>query len=308
MIAIYRYGALGDIAASLPVVKAMKGGVKFVGSKVAKELMEDEGVEVEVLKNKNLSTLLKTALKLKKEGIEELIDLQNNDRSKLFRLFFKTYTNQKVSKTQNATAIFYEIAKKSGKVKELDTSFSPKPKEYIVLNSGSSAKWRSKRLPFHKWREFSKILYERFELPFILTGDKTEVEYVNEVAKHLVGKVEVVAGKTSIKELKALLNTAFLTVSTDSAPMHISAVLKTPTIGIFGATNWVISAPFGAWSVALFDKNLSLPQKNNIEVKNYYEGVDLNEGLKKLEPFLMMVEHTGIEPVTSTLPAWRSPS
>jgi ADP-heptose:LPS heptosyltransferase len=145
-------------------------------------------------------------------------------------------------------------------------------------------------LPLRKWREFSEVLYERFGLPFLLTGDKSEVEYVSEVAKAVVGKKEVIAGKTSISELKRVLKDAYLVVSTDSAPMHIAAVQKTPTIGIFGATNWIVSAPFGPWSVALYDRTLFKDgkpfAKNRLEVGNYYDNIDINEALERLKLYL----------------------
>ncbi len=287
MIGVYRYSALGDIAAALPVIRALQEPV-VITSKVGAELLEDEDIAIQVLESKGLGTLLKTALRLKREGIKELIDLQNNDRSRFFRLFFRSFTNEGVDRFQSATLIFYSIAKKSGVVGELDTHFQPKPKEYIVLNTGSSFKWRSKRLPAHKWQEFSQVLYERFGLPFVLTGDRSEREYVEAIAKKLVGKVEVVAGKTSIQELKRLLGGAYLCVSTDSAPMHIAAAQKTPTIGLFGATNWVVSAPFGPWSVALYDKERFQrpPTKNLIEMGDYYEGIKIEEGLEALRDYL----------------------
>ncbi|MRI58351.1 MAG: hypothetical protein C6H99_02475 [Epsilonproteobacteria bacterium] len=287
MIGVYRYSALGDIAAALPVIRALTEPV-VVTSGLGAQLLADESVEVVELGSKGVGELLKNALILRRRGIKRLIDLQNNDRSRLLRLFFEAFTNKGVSFDQSVTHIFYDIAKKSGEIGELDTDFTPKPKEYIVLNMGSSPKWLSKRLPEHKWREFSEVLHERFGLPFVLTGDRSEREYVEHVAKKLVGRVEIAAGKTSIQELKSLLSGAFLCVSTDSAPMHIAAAQKTPTIGLFGATNWIVSAPFGPWSVALHDKNNPLPTKNRLEIGDYYEGIDIEEGLDRLRDYVVV--------------------
>lgn len=47
-----------------------------------------------------------------------------------------------------------------------------------------------------------------------------EKAYIEEVAKHIIGEKEIVAGKTTLLELKHILTHAFLTISTDSAPMH----------------------------------------------------------------------------------------
>lgn len=287
MIGILRWSALGDIAAALPVIRALKEKPVILTTSIGYELLQDEFDEFVILQSKNIKDVMTFILETRKKT-DYIIDLQNNDRSRFVRFFFKSADNKGVDFNQSVTYIFYDIAKKSKKVNSLDINFIPKEKSYIVLNTGSSPKWRSKRLPFEKWKEFSQVLYEKFHLPFVLTGDKSEREYVQEVAKYIVGDKEIVAGKTSIQDLKKIVSDAYLCVSTDSAPMHIAAAQKTPTIGIFGATNWVISAPFGPWSVALYDKTQfqSPPKKNRLEIGNYYANIDINEGLKKLEKFL----------------------
>jgi len=285
---VYRFSALGDIASSIPVLKSFNKKPIVLTSSVGYELLKDEFEEIVVLKSKNILDVVKFIYRLKKEKIELFIDLQNNDRSRFIRSFFKYVDNSGVSFNKSVTYIFYDIVKKSGMVGKLDTNFEKKEKSYIVLNAGSSQKWVSKRLPFYKWREFSKILQEHFGLEFILTGDKSEVDYVKELSKYIVGKQEIVAGKTDLQDLKKILKNAYLTVSTDSAPMHISAVYKTPTIGLFGATNWIVSAPFGPWSVALYDKQIftTPPSKNRVEIGNYYENINILDGIKQIEKYL----------------------
>ncbi|BCD60740.1 MULTISPECIES: glycosyltransferase family 9 protein [unclassified Nitratiruptor] len=287
-IGVYRFSALGDIAASIPVLRAFEHKPLILTSVVGRELLKDEFENIIVLEGKGFKDIVRFIYRLKKEKISLFVDLQNNDRSKFIRFFFDNVTNDGVSFEQSVTHIFYDIAKKTKMVQPLDITYIKKEPTYIVLNTGSSPKWISKRLPLYKWKEFSEVLYERFHLPFILTGDSNEKEYVQEVAKHIVGKKEVIAGKTSIQDLKQVLKDAYLCISTDSAPMHIAAVQKTPTIGIFGATNWIISAPFGPWSTALWDEQRfqSPPKKNLLKVGNYYDNIDIEKGLKKIENFL----------------------
>lgn len=66
--------------------------------------------------------------------------------------------------------------------------FQPKEKNYIVLNCGSSLKWISKRLPIHKWQEIANVLYETFQLPFILTGKKQNTLILQKFQYHHVSK------------------------------------------------------------------------------------------------------------------------
>ena len=124
-----------------------------------------------------------------------------------------------------------------------------------------------------------------------MTGDKSEKEYVDTILnENLEIPIENIAGKTTIQELKELLKNAFLTVSTDSAAMHTSAAMKTPTIGLFGPTNWIKSAPYGPWSTVVYDKvyfKVGKPlEKNSRDISNYFDHIDINEALTELSAYL----------------------
>ena len=133
-------------------------------------------------------------------------------------------------------------------------------------------------------------MLDRFNLPFVLTGSADEADYVSALASELPGRLRNLAGKTSLQELKTVLNKAFLTVSTDSAAMHLSAAMKTPTIGLFGATNWHRFAPLGPWATSLYDPTVypdgTSPPLTLENQGAYYDHIDLQTGLLKLAPFL----------------------
>lgn len=291
-LAIIKFSALGDIAASLPVLRALKYAPTIITSPMGKALLQDEFKNFIILENKKTFSLLKLLWSVRNQHFDWLIDLQNNDRSRLIAILSgqNCANHDNISFNQSITNILYDIAKKTNYVNALDTTFQPKNKSYIVLNCGSSSKWISKRLPLHKWKEISITLYEKYQLPFILTGDVLEKEYIQEVSKYIVGKNEVVAGKTSLVELKRILKEAFLTVSTDSASMHISAAQKTPTIGIFGPTNWQRSAPFGPWSTIVYDEvfyqNGVPPVKSLQEINHYFDNIHIDKALQILAPYL----------------------
>lgn len=289
--AVLRFSALGDIAAALPVLRACRDNLTIVTSPLGKALLRDEFDQFLVLGDKTVRQQFNLLKHLWRQ-FDGIVDLQSNDRSRLLsRLAFCPVVNSTgVNLNQAVTAIFYEIACKTPHFAPLDVGFTPKERSYIVLNVGSSAGWSSKRLPLAQWRAFSGLLWERYHLKFMLTGAIDELDYVQTVAKQLVGECEVVAGKTDIQGLKQLLRHAYLTVSTDSGPMHLSAVQKTPTIGLFGATNWIRSAPFGPWSTALFDPvcypNAQPPLANKKIPGAYYDHISLEQGLQRLAPYL----------------------
>lgn len=294
-IAVIRFSALGDIAASLPILRALKYQPVIITTQVGRELLKDEFDDFIILKSKKIIDVFKIILEIRKYKFDYLIDLQTNDRSKLITGFSKArnvFNSHKVNKSQQVTQIFFDVVNQINPkvIDPMDYTFTKKDKTYIVLNCGSSPKWHSKRLPYEKWREISEILYEKFKLPFYLTGDKSEIEYVENLSKFIVGDKKNLSGKTDIQELKEVLKNAYLTISTDSASMHISAVEKTPTIGLFGPTNWIVSAPFGTWSTVVYDKTYfkeEIPlEKNSQEINNYFDYISIDDALKQLKEYL----------------------
>jgi len=258
-----------------------------------------------VLKSKKIHHLLATIPAFWNQ-FDYFVDMQGNDRSKFLSFFakakcisnytkgFKIATLPDALKPYLSENSVYHVDVYSI-LAQLPVSFEflpfqAKAKTYIVLNCGSSPKWSSKRLPIHKWQEIAGILYQKFKLPFKLTGEKAESAYIEEIAQAIIHPNEILAGKTTILELKEVLANAFLTVSTDSASLHISSVQKTPSIGIFGPTSWIYAKPFGPWSKAIYDSNFYKegipPVKNRQEIDAYFENIDINPALDQLEAYL----------------------
>lgn len=291
-VGIIRFSALGDIASTIPVVRACKHAPVLITSPLGKAIYEDECGEFLVLHGKRFREVFRLLTALRRSRFDMIVDLQSNDRSKMLTALAMAprVNSAGINQQQQTTRILSDIAHRTDCFGPIDMTPETREKSYIVLNVGSSEKWRSKRLPDHKWIEFSRRLIDRFNLTFVLTGSGEEREYVEHIARQLPGRVEVVAGKTTIQELKQLLGNACLTVSTDSGPMHLSAVQKTPTIGLFGATNWIRSAPFGPWSVALYDPvyyaSGQPPANSQLVMDDYYRNIRIEEGLEALDQVL----------------------
>jgi heptosyltransferase-2 len=71
----------------------------------------------------------------------------------------------------------------------------------------------------------------------VLVGDKADVPDAAKVRSLMTGEVGDLTGRTSLKELEALLRKADLLVTNDSAPLHLADALKTPTVALFGPTD-----------------------------------------------------------------------
>ncbi|MBL4794377.1 MAG: glycosyltransferase family 9 protein [Pseudomonadales bacterium] len=293
-IAVMRFSALGDLAMTIPAIQSLKQKPLMVTSALGRQLLADVVDDFLILDNKKLPQVMKLIGDIRKSDAKVLLDFQISDRSKVIRVMSgkKVIHPEKIDRCRTsrcATEIFLDTAVQQVGGNVYDYSPKCPEKNYIVLHPGSSEKWLSKRLPLNKWKEFSQVLWDRYQLPFMITGTKVEKDYCLTVQNSLVGKSENLVGKLSISDLKNLVDNAFLTLSTDSGPMHLSAVLKTPTIGLFGATNWKYFSPFGPWSVALHDevfyKGQLPPLKNLMIAGGAYNGIRIETALQALEPF-----------------------
>jgi heptosyltransferase I len=80
----------------------------------------------------------------------------------------------------------------------------------------------------------------------ILTGGPTELErtYGADIARHATGDVLDLIGKTSLKELLAILDRASVLVCPDSGPAHMATAVNTPVVGLYATSNPDRTGPF----------------------------------------------------------------
>ena len=111
-------------------------------------------------------------------------------------------------------------------------------KPYAVLIPGTN--WATKRWPVDRFASLAKALRDRFGLATVVAGSPGEFSLAAQVG----GGATNVAGKTTLRQLVALLDRAALVVANDSGPMHIAAALGRPLVTPFGPTNPVRTGPY----------------------------------------------------------------
>jgi heptosyltransferase-2 len=89
-------------------------------------------------------------------------------------------------------------------------------------------------------REVSRKIGNCLWLAFGGVGDR---ELCDEVARLAGGGVLNLAGKTSLRQLMALLKLCRVVLTNDSGPMHVAAALGTPVVVPFGSTSPELTAP-----------------------------------------------------------------
>ena len=78
----------------------------------------------------------------------------------------------------------------------------------------------------------------------IYFGDLNSAKLVDRICSKFPEQVINLAGKTSIRELMALIKLCSVFLTNDSGPMHIAAALKTPLVAIFGSTSEIKTGPY----------------------------------------------------------------
>ncbi len=102
----------------------------------------------------------------------------------------------------------------------------------INMNAGDFALYRA--WPPEKFAILAQMLADRFGCRLLFTGVANEETYVSRHIKHLNASLLNLAGRTSVRQLAAVLKLLRLFISVDSGPLHLAAALGVPVVGIFG--------------------------------------------------------------------------
>lgn len=111
--------------------------------------------------------------------------------------------------------------------------------------------------PAKRWlpARFSELIdriIEELNGRVVIFGSLSEVKIADDIVKRLKIKgpeieerVIAMAGRTSLRQLIALISCCDAFVTNDSGPMHIASALLVPTVAIFGSTDSRATGPFG---------------------------------------------------------------
>lgn len=78
----------------------------------------------------------------------------------------------------------------------------------------------------------------------LIVGSPAEREIADEIAAATEGACLNLAGRTSVRELMALIKRCNFFITNDSGPMHIAAAFGVPMVAIFGPTDQTTTSPF----------------------------------------------------------------
>ena len=272
-IAVIRLSAMGDVAMTVPVIRAFVAqhpDVKItVVSRPFFKPFFDTIPEVHFFpidlekKHKGFIGLFRLFRELKALGVDALADLHNVLRSKMVTLFFKLngFKTATVDKgrqgkkelTQAENKIFkpltsmvqrhQDVFKKLGFSIDLSNPSFPKFENLTTekiqkwIGIAPFAQYDSKVYPFDLMQEVVTLLAQSQENKiFLFGGGKKEVALLNILAD---GKsnVENFAGKVKLPQEMKIISNLDVMLSMDSGNAHIAAMLGIKVITLWGATH-----------------------------------------------------------------------
>jgi heptosyltransferase-3 len=107
------------------------------------------------------------------------------------------------------------------------------------------SRWAYKEWGLEKWEEVIAWLWQSFGLASVLVGSPAERERAAALSRQGSGKVFNLAGLTTLAELAGVLEQSRLHIGVDSAGPHIAAAVGTPTVTLYGPSDWRYWAPPG---------------------------------------------------------------
>jgi ADP-heptose:LPS heptosyltransferase len=272
-ILVIRLSAMGDVAISIPVLRAFttqNPEVKLIvltrgffvplfnGIKNVSFFNADlKGV------HKGVIGLYKLSNKLKKLGITEVADLHNVLRTKILKLFFfgKTFkqidkgraekkaliSGEKFEQLKSSHERYADVFRALGYKVDLSEPTFPKPQlwpesfpqELItkkrIIGVAPYAQYESKMYPL----EQMQIVIDQLSKDYVVLlfgGGDTEKNALEEIAKNKPNCLNVV-GKFSFAEELAIISNLDLMLSMDSGNGHLAAMFGVKVITIWGNTH-----------------------------------------------------------------------
>jgi heptosyltransferase-2 len=119
----------------------------------------------------------------------------------------------------------------------------PAGKRVVGINPGATFGSAKRWFP-DRFAEVADALSEEWEASVVLIGSVPEMPLSAEIEARMRRKPVNLTGRTTVRELMAVLSLCSFLVTNDSGPMHIGAALGVPIAAIFGPTDWRKTSPW----------------------------------------------------------------
>ena len=274
---ILRLSAIGDISHTLPILRTIQHcwpetEITWIIGKTEYGLVYDiPNVNFIIFdKNEGLSAYKKINQALKETKFDVLLHMQMSLRSSLISLLINAdiklgfdrqrakdlqwlFTNHKIEHqaSQHVIDSFFGFTEALGikdKYYQWGIPVPPSALDFaqqyfsneqstLIISPCSSKAYRNWYC--EGYAELADYAIEKYNMQVILTGGPSAIEqqYGQCIEEKSRNKPINLIGKTSIKELLAILEKADVVLSPDSGPAHLATAVGTPVIGLYACTN-----------------------------------------------------------------------
>jgi heptosyltransferase I len=277
-----RLSAIGDVCHAVAAVQALQKQwpttkVTWIIGKVEAQLLDGlKGVELIVFDKKaGLSGMKDVWKQLSGRKFDALVHMQLALRSSILTLGIKAtykvgfnfkrakeaqwlFTNKKIVDTQSQHVLdsFYAFIEYLGvprsapewslPINEGDTQFAKEslgPTPTVVISPAASKDERN-WLP-ERYAEFADYAVSQgYQVAICGSPAEREMTLAKLITEKMTQPVLNLVGKTSLKQLTAVLKEAMVVVAPDSGPAHIATTQGTPVIGLYGHSNPLRTGPY----------------------------------------------------------------
>jgi heptosyltransferase-2 len=115
---------------------------------------------------------------------------------------------------------------------------------------GSSKRWHPER-----FAEVAQRVIDEFDGSVVIFGGPADAGIAEKIGGRIgpraSSRVLAMAGRTSLRELAALISECDVFVTNDSGPMHIGYAVGTPLVAVFGSTSSQLTGPVGGGNIVI---------------------------------------------------------
>jgi heptosyltransferase II len=113
---------------------------------------------------------------------------------------------------------------------------------WVAINPGAAYGSAKQWFP-ERFAAVADALVRDFGIRILLSGGPEEVRIGRDIERAMSSRPLNLIGKTTVRQLMALLASCRLVVTNDSGPMHIAAAFNVPVVAVFGPTDPSVTAP-----------------------------------------------------------------
>ena len=174
-------------------------------------------------------------------------------------------------------------AEKSWAARRLQSLGLDGPRFLVGLHPGASF-GPAKRWPPERFATLADRLIGALRADVLIFGSAAEVPLAESIARAMKHTPTVLAGKTTLTQMMALLAHCRLVVTNDSGPMHVAAALGLPLVAVFGSTDeratgplsshaWVVKHPVACSPCGLRECPIDFRCMQSVTVADVYNAV-----------------------------------